>query len=109
VRRDRDDTEARLFISNGENFVAGEQRLLALANADSAEMALAAARAGLGFALLPALLCEGAIREKALNRVKLDREPAPLDVFVAFPSREFIPVRVRRLVEHLESHLARLP
>ncbi len=75
---------------------------------DSAEMALTAACAGLGFALLPLVSCAPSLREKSLVRVTLDRMPAPLDVFAALPSRDFVPLRVRRLLEHLRASLSKL-
>jgi DNA-binding transcriptional LysR family regulator len=62
----------------------------------------AAARAGLGLALLPAYLCLDDIRAKRLERVLRDWEAPAVPVHVVYPSARHISPKVKTFVDHLQ-------
>lgn len=64
------------------------------------EFVCSAAMEGLGVAQLPELVTKDALAEKRLRRV-LEREPFRVPVYAVFPSRQFLPVKVRSFVERL--------
>jgi DNA-binding transcriptional LysR family regulator len=66
------------------------------------EFVCSAAVAGLGVAQLPELVTREALADKRLRRV-LERDPLRVPVYAVFPSRQFLPVKVRSFVERLVS------
>jgi DNA-binding transcriptional LysR family regulator len=69
----------------------------------------AAARAGLGLALLPAYLCLDDIRGKRLERVLRDWEAPVVPIHVVYPSARHISPKVKTFVEHLQARTTPAP
>jgi DNA-binding transcriptional LysR family regulator len=69
----------------------------------------AAARAGLGLALLPAYLCLDDIRAKRLERVLRDWEAPSTPIHVVYPSARHISPKVKTFVEHLQERTTPAP
>jgi DNA-binding transcriptional LysR family regulator len=63
----------------------------------------AAARAGLGLALLPTYLCLDDIRAKRLERVLRDWEAPTVPIHIVYPSGRHISPKVKTFVEHLQA------
>ena len=72
---------------------------------DSAAM-MGMVRAGAGLAIIPRVGVEEDLRSGTLVEVFPDRRARIVDVYVLYPSRERVPVRVRLLVEGLRNALA---
>ncbi len=61
---------------------------------------------GLGIALLPNFIVGDGLADGRLVRVLADYERAPLTLFALYPSRQHVPAKTRRFLEHLIDHLA---
>jgi len=68
-----------------------------------------AAKAGLGFALLPSYLAEPAIGEGILTMLFADHDFDPLLLQAVYPHRRHLPARVRALIDHLTVWFADRP
>jgi DNA-binding transcriptional LysR family regulator len=70
-----------------------------------------AALEGLGIALLPDFIVEQALGEGRLVRVLERHQPAPFTLYALYPSRQFVPAKIRLFLEFLVGALgpARLP
>lgn len=93
------------FVALGGNHARGKVVQLAITaryRVDSGAMARAAAIRGVGFALLPEIMCADALTAGTLRRVSLDLAPAPLDVIAVYPSRHKIP-KARALLARLRA------
>ncbi|WKB55016.1 LysR family transcriptional regulator [Eleftheria terrae] len=66
---------------------------------------LAAAQAGMGYALLPDCLAEAGWRDGTLRRVLPGWRPPPQPVHAVFPSPRLLPAKVAALVRFLQSEL----
>lgn len=66
------------------------------------EIACEAAIAGVGVARLPSLVCKDPVRDGRL-RVLFDDESAPRPVYVVYPSRAYLPAKVRLFIDALAS------
>jgi DNA-binding transcriptional LysR family regulator len=65
-----------------------------------------AAVQGLGIALLPSFIVEEALADGRLVRVLEDYERSPLTLFALYPSRQHVPAKTRKFLEHLLDHFA---
>lgn len=73
---------------------------------NSGEMAAAAARQGLGFAIMAARPCEEDLAAGRLLEVPLDMHPAPLQLLGAYSHRHSVTARVRALLELIQVRLS---
>jgi DNA-binding transcriptional LysR family regulator len=65
--------------------------------------------AGLGIALLPALLCVADLRARRLERVLRDWTPPSIPVHTVYPSTRHLSLKVKSFVDHLHKHLTPPP
>jgi len=72
---------------------------------NSGELAVAGARQGLGFAIVAAYPCQEDLAAGRLQEVKLDLNPAPLQLLGAYSHRHSVSARVRALLEFIEARL----
>jgi DNA-binding transcriptional LysR family regulator len=77
--------------------------------ANNAFALIEAVRSGLGIGAVQGPLVHGLLQEGELVEVLPDWAYPPLDMHAVYPSRRFIPRRVRALVEHLAATLAHVP
>lgn len=75
---------------------------------DSGALAMAAALKGVGYAILARAACEPYLRDGQLQALALDRQPAPLQLYAAYPQRRYLPRNVRELLSHLSAAVAHL-
>lgn len=68
------------------------------------EMVCDAAIAGVGIARLPAILCSEAVRDRRL-RVLFDTDVVVRSVYAVYPSRQYLPPRVRVFVDALAAEI----
>lgn len=73
---------------------------------NSGELALAGARQGIGFAILAALSCQDDLAAGRLLEVRLDLQPAPLQLLGVYTHRHSVTARVRALLEFIQSRLS---
>lgn len=73
------------------------------------DILLAAARAGLGIAVLPAYLCLDDLRAKRLERVLREWTTLSTPVHVVYPSTRHISVKVKSFIDHLQQHMTPPP
>ena len=66
-----------------------------------------AAEAGLGLAHLPAFIVADALATGRLQRVLEAFEPPPYTLYALYPSRHFVPAKVRLFVDYLQGALSR--
>lgn len=66
----------------------------------------AALRDGLGVAVVPAFLCEEALRAGHLERVLPDWSPPATPIHVVYPSTRHLSPTVRSFIDHLQERLA---
>ena len=57
---------------------------------------------GLGIAMLPALLCQEAVQAGSLRQILRDVKPEEAEVFVLYPSREHLAVKVKAFLGFLD-------
>lgn len=60
--------------------------------------------AGLGIAIIPLWMAENYIDQGYLKVILNDYQPLPLAVHAMYPQRRLVPLKVKRLIEHLQSH-----
>lgn len=73
---------------------------------NSGELAVAAAREGIGFAIVAAYPCREDLATGRLREVPLDLCPAPLQLLGAYSHRHSVTARVRALLELIQVRLA---
>lgn len=73
------------------------------------DILLAAARAGLGIAVLPAYLCLDDLRAKRLERVLREWTTLSTPVHVVYPSVRHISVKAKSFIDHLQQHMTPPP
>jgi DNA-binding transcriptional LysR family regulator len=71
------------------------------------ELLCAAAISGLGLARLPRMVCDDALADGRLVRVLADDAPPRTPIHAVFPSRAYLPARVRLFLDLLAAHLQR--
>ncbi len=62
-----------------------------------------AAIAGMGIALLPDFIVEDALARGQLKRILRQFEPPPFTLYAVYPSREFVPAKVRLFLDALQA------
>jgi DNA-binding transcriptional LysR family regulator len=67
------------------------------------------AAAGLGVILQPTFLVHELLRTRRLVRILRDWEPEPLTIFAVYPNREFLPPKVRSMIDFLVESLGTTP
>ncbi|EBS5739805.1 LysR family transcriptional regulator, partial [Salmonella enterica subsp. enterica serovar Eastbourne] len=72
---------------------------------NGAALAAAAAVEGLGFAILTTHLCQQAFRDGTLQAVRLNEEPAPIELRAVYVSRREVSPVVDKFLHFLESSL----
>lgn len=65
---------------------------------------MAGGLAGLGFAILPAELCEEKINAGDLEVIELEYQPEDLVLYAFYASRKHIAKKVPAFIEHLHSY-----
>ncbi len=65
-----------------------------------------AAAEGLGIALLPDFIVENQLRQHKLVRLLEGFEPPPFDLFALYPSRHFVPAKIKLFLDYLTGALA---
>ena len=73
---------------------------------NSGEMALHAALAGVGFAILGEQPCRPFINRGELQQVTLELPPAPLQLSALYRERHFMPARMRAWLEFIQRQMA---
>jgi DNA-binding transcriptional LysR family regulator len=76
---------------------------------NSAEMLLAAARDGVGVALLPSWAAAESLRAGALRRVLSGWEPPASSIYAVYPGNRLMSAKVRAFVDHLARRFGRTP
>jgi len=89
-------------VQTGERCTLSAQGAL---NCNNAYAVVAAAVHGAGLARLPHCVAEAAVERGELMPVLPHWSSAPLDILLAYTSRSFQPLRVRKLIEHLAATL----
>ncbi len=77
--------------------------------ANNGDLLLGAATAGLGICLSPTFIAYRGIREGALVPIMRDYRLPVSTAYAVYPSRRFVPLRVRTLVEYLQRELGDHP
>lgn len=88
----------------------GREQSVALSssfNSNNGDMLLSAAMRGGGVARLPDFLALGALRSGRLTRILEGWEPAPMQVSAIYPATQFLPRRVRLLIDFLVQRTTR--
>jgi DNA-binding transcriptional LysR family regulator len=98
--------KVRLTDKAGRQF-AVNMPLRLLAN--NGDLLLGAAAAGLGICLSPTFIAYRGIREGALIPIMRDYRLPVSTAYAVYPSRRFVPLRVRTLVEFLQRELGNHP
>ena len=65
-----------------------------------------AATEGLGIVLLPDFIVEENLRAHKLERLLQGFEPPPFDLFALYPSRQFVPTKIKLFLDYLTGALA---
>lgn len=94
-------------------FRAGNGRIInqtvqAQVRLDSGILAGAAARSGVGYAILAKSACQAALDAGELEIIPLDKAVAPLQLFAAYPQRKYLPRKVKALAGHFAEALREL-
>ncbi|AZV93610.1 hypothetical protein CBF45_07655 [Bordetella sp. J329] len=72
---------------------------------DSGTLTVAAARRGLGYAILVKSACQTLLDTGELEALVLDKPAAPLQLFATYLQRRYLPRKVRALAEHFAQSL----
>lgn len=83
-----------------------EVRVSGPLHANSGELAVAAAVAGLGIVLEPDFIVAAPLAAGTLVRVLPDCEGPPAEIWAAYPSRRHLSVKVRMFVEHIAAYFS---
>lgn len=74
--------------------------------ADNSEAIREATLAGLGIAVIPAFAFTREIEDGVLVRLLADFEPRSLPIHAVYPSRRFLPLKTRAIIDHLAGEFA---
>ena len=77
--------------------------------ANNGDFLLGATMAGLGISLIPSFIAYQAIRDGRLVPLLRDYRLPIATAYAVYPSRRFVPLRVRSLVEYLQRELGDRP
>lgn len=72
--------------------------------ANNTEMLRQFALQGLGIAILPSYLVDKDLARGALVRLLPEYQLAPIDIHVVYPSRRYMPAKLRTFIDHLVEH-----
>jgi DNA-binding transcriptional LysR family regulator len=78
-------------------------------SANSAEVIREACMQGLGIAVMPQWLFHDELAAGSVRRVLRSYEPEGLPVFLTYPSRRFVPLKLKVVTDYLAQELAREP
>jgi DNA-binding transcriptional LysR family regulator len=93
------------FVTHGQKNSFKIINIKGVYHANSGEMAMAGALAGVGFAILAKQPCRSSLEAGQLVEVSLDHIAAPLHLFALYSSREYLPAKTRALVEYIQQRL----
>ncbi len=71
-------------------------------------MALRAAVSGVGFAILSRQACQSSITDGRLMEVEFEQPAAPLQLFVLYSNRRYLPVKTRALIDFMHQGLGNI-
>lgn len=96
--------------ANPWHFIDQEKKLFSLNidsryKVDSSQMLISGALAGIGYAIIPHAFCREYVDSGELVQIKMDYEPAPLEIVAIYPNRS-IPYRSKQLIEKVSKALA---
>ncbi|EPF19192.1 D-malate degradation protein R [Cedecea davisae] len=94
--------EAWQFMMSGGRFK--KVAVKAHYRVNSGEMAFQAAVAGLGFAILAKQACARYLQEGKLVEVALEHQAAPLALSIVYSGQNYLPARVKALIEFLRQY-----
>ncbi|HHQ4734256.1 MULTISPECIES: LysR family transcriptional regulator [Aeromonas] len=72
---------------------------------NSGELALKAAIAGVGFAILAKVSCQEFIDDGSLVEIELDLPAAPLQLFAVYANRQYLPAKTRVFLEFIRQNI----
>ncbi|MFB2890910.1 LysR family transcriptional regulator [Aeromonas veronii] len=72
---------------------------------NSGELALKAAIAGVGFAILAKVSCQEFINDGSLVEIELELPAAPLQLFAVYANRQYLPAKIRVFLEFIRQNI----
>ncbi|WP_227095312.1 LysR family transcriptional regulator [Aeromonas veronii] len=72
---------------------------------NSGELALKAAIAGVGFAILAKVSCQEFINDGSLVEIELELPAAPLQLFAVYANRQYLPAKTRVFIEFVRQNI----
>lgn len=72
---------------------------------NSGELALKAAIAGVGFAILAKVSCQEFIDDGSLVEIELELPAAPLQLFAVYANRQYLPAKTRVFIEFIRQNI----
>jgi DNA-binding transcriptional LysR family regulator len=72
---------------------------------NSGELALKAAIAGVGFAILAKVSCQEFIDDGSLVEIELELPAAPLQLFAVYANRQYLPAKTRLFIEFIRQNI----
>ncbi|MBE8734692.1 LysR family transcriptional regulator [Aeromonas veronii] len=72
---------------------------------NSGELALKAAIAGVGFAILAKVSCQESINDGSLVEIELELPAAPLQLFAVYANRQYLPAKTRVFLEFIRQNI----
>ncbi|ENC6421290.1 LysR family transcriptional regulator [Aeromonas veronii] len=72
---------------------------------NSGELALKAAIAGVGFAILAKVSCQEFIDDGRLVEIELELPAAPLQLFAVYANRQYLPAKTREFIEFVRENM----
>ncbi|UCM61130.1 LysR family transcriptional regulator [Aeromonas hydrophila] len=72
---------------------------------NSGELALKAALAGVGFAILAKVSCQEFIDDGSLVEIELELPAAPLQLFAVYASRQYLPAKTRVFIDFIRRNI----
>lgn len=73
---------------------------------NSGELALKAAMAGVGFAILAKVACQEFIDDGRLIEIELELPAAPLQLFAVYANRQYLPAKTRAFINFIRKKLS---
>ncbi len=72
---------------------------------NSGELALKAAIAGVGFAILAKVSCQAFINDGSLVEIELELPAAPLQLFAVYANRQYLPAKTRVFIDFIRQNI----
>lgn len=72
---------------------------------NSGELALKAALAGIGFAILAKVSCQAFIDDGSLIEIELELPAAPLQLFAVYANRQYLPAKTRVFIDFIRQNI----